>query len=248
MIGEMVQLARGALFLDTSAFVGQREARDAFKKGVILIVVVTLLAGSLPFLVSAVKGFLPGRLAAEQQNVQKQVRQILKVFPFEFDPETERMIVGSIEAGIDMGFKIAALPTPLPQPIGHFLQALGRWLTSPLARLGGWMSYAFVVLLVAKLLGGRATLAQMLGCTSLYVVPHLLSILSFVPCLGAVLGLVAFVWGVAVYVKGTAIANELSMGRAVLAVALPVVVVALLVLLVAIPVVALILVAVAGGG
>ena len=243
MVGEMLQLARGALFLDTQTFVAQREARDALRKGVLLVVIITLLAGSLSFLVSTVKGFLPPKWDAQREEVEDQISQVLKFLPFDMDAETERMIVGSIDAGLDIGFEIAQLPTPLPRPVKDFLQALGGWITAPLLRLGSWMGYAFWVLLVAKLLGGRATLSQMLGCTALYVAPQILTILQVITCLGPVLGFVAFVWGLVIYIKATAVANELSLGRALLAAILPAAVLIGLISLVVIPVVLLIVIA-----
>jgi hypothetical protein len=243
MVGEMLQLAGGALSLDTQTFVAQREARDTFRKGVLFIVVITLLAGSLSFIVSTVKGFLPPRWDAQRDEVEDQISQVFKFLPLEMDAETERMIVGSIEAGLDIGFEIAQLPTPLPRPVKGFLQALGGWVTAPLLRLGGWMGYAFWVLLVAKLLGGRATLSQMLGCTALYVAPQILTILQVVPCLGPILAFVAFVWGLVIYIKATAVANELSPGRALLAAILPAAVLIGLISLILIPVVLLIIIA-----
>ncbi|NIN64774.1 MAG: hypothetical protein GTO63_08745, partial [Anaerolineae bacterium] len=188
---------------------------------VLLVVIITLLAGSLSLIVSTVKGFLPPRWDAQRDEVEDQISQVFKFLPLEMDAETERMIVGSIEAGLDIGFEIAQLPTPLPRPVKDFLQALGGWITAPLLRLGGWMGYAFWVLLVAKLLGGRATLSQMLGCTALYVAPQILTILQVIPCLGPILAFVAFVWGLVIYIKATAVANELSPGRALLAAILP---------------------------
>jgi len=243
MVGEMLQLARGALSLDTQTFVAQREARDAFRKGVLFVVVITLLAGSLSFIVSTVKGFLPPKWDAQRDEVEDRISQVFKFLPLEMDAETERMIVGSIEAGLDIGFEIAQLPTPLPRPVKDFLQALGGWVTAPLLRLGAWMGYAFWVLLVAKLLGGRATLSQMLGCTALYVAPQILTILQVVPCLGPILAFVAFVWGLVIYIKATAVANELSPGRALLAAILPAAVLIGLISLIVIPVVLLIIIA-----
>ena len=61
----------------------------------------------------------------------------------------------------------------------------------------------------------------MLGATALYAVPHGLDILGFVPCLGGVLGLVATVWGIAIYVKALAVANDFSTSRAIVATVVP---------------------------
>jgi len=105
--------------------------------------------------------------------------------------------------------------------VGVSLRSLGAFLSLPFGRLAGWIGYAMWVLLVAKLLGGRATVAQMLGATALYVAPHALDILSSVPCLGLVIGMVTTVWGIAIYVKAVAVANEFSISRAIAATVVP---------------------------
>jgi hypothetical protein len=101
------------------------------------------------------------------------------------------------------------------------LSNLGAFLSLPFSRLAGWIGYGIWVLLAAKLLGGRATVSQMLGATALYAVPHVLNILGPVPCLGGMLGLVATVWGIAIYVKALAVANDFGVGRATAATVLP---------------------------
>jgi len=63
--------------------------------------------------------------------------------------------------------------------------------------------------------------SQMLGTTALYAVPHILDVLSVVPCVGGVAGLVAALWGVAIYVKAVSVANHFSLGRAAVATLLP---------------------------
>ena len=57
--------------------------------------------------------------------------------------------------------------------------------------------------------------------TALYALPHAFDILGFVPCLGPLLGLSATIWGIAIYVKAVAVANEFSVGKAILATVLP---------------------------
>jgi hypothetical protein len=98
---------------------------------------------------------------------------------------------------------------------------MGAFLSLPFGRLAGWMGYTLWAMLVAKLLGGRATVSQTLGATVLYAVPHALDILDFVPCLGPTLGVAATVWGIAIYVKAMAVANDFSIGRAVTATVVP---------------------------
>ena len=81
-----------------------------------------------------------------------------------------------------------------------------------------WLTWGVLTLIFARLLGGTATIAQMLATSSLVVAPHVLEAFSFVPCGGALLQLLAFFWGLAAYVKGTALANRIGVGRAALAV------------------------------
>ncbi len=90
--------------------------------------------------------------------------------------------------------------------------------------MAGWIGYAIWVLLAAKLLGGKATVSQMLGTTAFYAVPHVLGILGFIPCVGGLLGVVATVWGIAIYIKAVAVANDFGIGRATVATVLPVLV------------------------
>jgi hypothetical protein len=85
--------------------------------------------------------------------------------------------------------------------------------------LGAWLGYGIWVMLFAKLLGGRASLASFFGATAIFVVPHLLLILRWVPILGGLLAFIAFVWGLALYVKATAVSHGLTLDRALLAVA-----------------------------
>jgi hypothetical protein len=49
-----------------------------------------------------------------------------------------------------------------------------------------------------------------------------------VPCLGGLLGVVATVWGIAIYVKALAVANEFTIGRAIVATLLPALVIIVL--------------------
>jgi hypothetical protein len=57
-----------------------------------------------------------------------------------------------------------------------------------------------------------------------------LSFFAWIPCLGSILALIAFVWGLVIYVKATVVSHELSVGRALVAVFVPMAVIVLLVL------------------
>lgn len=72
--------------------------------------------------------------------------------------------------------------------------ALARLLTAPLGLVGGWLAYGLLAHLLARLLGGRASLAQTLGCTALAESPCALLLVPLLPPLGpSAVGLWAWV-------------------------------------------------------
>ena len=221
---ELLQPAWDALWFRHAAYTQQVARADALKRGLMLLVLVTLLAGIVPLIINVVDGLRPLNLEAQQQESERGLREFFQTMgpylnlPPDLDVE---QIFTYMRAGVGIGYDIANLPTRLPRPVGVLLRNLGAFLSLPFGRLAGWIGYAMWVLLVAKLLGGRATVAQMLGATALYVVPHVLDILSPVTCLGPVIAVVTTVWGMAIYVKAVAVANEFSISRAIAATVVP---------------------------
>jgi len=223
---ELLQLAWDVLLFRHESYVQHAARADALKRGLALVVLVALLAGLIPFFINVVGDLRPMAIEARRQEAEEGMQEFTQSLAamrqlFDVPPEFERQMTAYMRAGMRIGSRIEALPTRLPKPVGRVLQDLGAFLSLPFSRLAGWIGYSIWVLLVAKLLGGRATASQMLGATALYAVPHVLEILDFVPCLGATLGLVAVVWGIAIYVKALAVANDFSMGRATVATVVP---------------------------
>jgi hypothetical protein len=223
---ELLQLARGVLLFKHEAYVQHIARADALKRGLILLVLATLVAGSISLIINVVGDLHPTNLEDRRREAEEGLRESLKLLEpmrqyLDLPPGFEQEILKHARPNIEMGFRIAALPTRLPKPVGGVLQDLGAFLSSPFSRMAKWLGYGIWVLLVAKLLGGRATVAQALGATALYAVPHALDILSPVPCLGGVIGLVTTMWGIVIYVKALAVANDFSIGRAVASVVVP---------------------------
>ncbi len=221
---ELLQFAWDTLLLKDEAYTQHVARADVLKRGLTLLVLATLLAGVLPLIVNVIGDLRP--ISAQRQEAEQSIREITTSMDplrdlFGMPPGFEQDFITGLQGGMEMGFSIAELPTPLPRPLGQLLQNLGAFLSLPFSRLAGWIGYALWVLLVAKFLDGKATLSQMMGTTALYAVPHVLGILSFVPCLGSLLGLVATVWGIAIYVKAVAVANDFSIGRAIAATVIP---------------------------
>jgi len=221
---ELLQLAWDALLFKHTAYTQHVARADALKRGLILLVLVTLLGGVISLIINVVDDLQPMNLEAQRRKTEQAFQGFFRSWepyldlPPDFDPDA---ILALLRPGMETGFRIAQLPTRLPRPVGTLLESLGGFLSLPFGRLAGWLGYAIWVLLIAKLLGGRATVAQMLGVTLLYVVPHFLDFLGFVPCLGPVLWVVATVWGIAIYVKAVAVANDFGIERAIAATAIP---------------------------
>jgi len=248
MISELISLARGALTLDDATFVEHTQSRDGLKRGLLLIVVIALLASVFTFLGDVVGSFGQPDFDEIQRQIEQQIEMQRQFNPGLRDPEFQKYFQGSLREGMAMGREIAALPANirfLPHWLGNLLEALGTWLSKPIAWIGAWAWYALWVLLFAKLLGGRATLERMLTATSLFVIPNILYIITdlfdlfgSIPAvggcisgLGGLIGLIPLVWGIAIYIKATATANEMSMGKAALAAALPLLLAIVLVIL-----------------
>lgn len=232
----LLEFAWDVLLFRDEAYAQHVARADVLKRGLALLVLVTLLAGLIPFIVNVINDLRLASIEVQRQEAEVGIQEFVKsldaVRPYlDLPPGFEEQMTAYMRAGMGIGFDVESLPTRLPKPVGRVLQDLGAFLSLPFSRLAGWMGYALWVLLVAKLMGGRATVSQMLGATALYAVPHILDFLGFVSCLGPMIGLVATVWGIAIYVKALTVASDFSIGRAITATIVPVLIVAVLSLL-----------------
>jgi len=84
-----------------------------------------------------------------------------------------------------------------------------------------WLPYTLAVYAVARALGSRVGLAEMLAASSLYALPHLLGFLRAVPGCGPLFAVALTIWGACIYLRAVAVAGQLDPPRALLAVLLP---------------------------
>jgi hypothetical protein len=226
---KLVQLAWDVSLFKHEAYVQHVASTDTLKRGLTLLVIVTLVAGALSFIINIIGDLRPMGIEAQRQEVEQSLQEFITSFRqmrqyTDVPPGFEEKMAAYMRSGIEIGLSVDALPTRLPKPVGRVLTDLGAFLSLPFIRIASWMGYTIWVLLIAKLLGGRATVSQTLGATALYAIPHVLDILGLVRCLGGLLGLVATVWGIAIYVKALAVANDFGIGRAIIATVVPVLV------------------------
>lgn len=240
--------------------------RDSVLRGFLLIVVVALLAGIPGFVIQLGRGLNPAAAESELAAARQGLRQALDTAAPYLEQagvtgSAQQVILDQIMQNMESGFKIAAdieaLPRPLPRFMGATLEAIGAWASQPFgnasfplsaAVLATWLGYGVWVMLAARLFHGKGELTGFFGTTALFAAPHVLDVLRWIPYVGGVIGFAAFAWGLAIYVKATAVSHKISVERAVVAVLLPAVVAALLLLLFVMGIVVLIAASAAGGG
>lgn len=233
---EFWRLLRGGLFLQDGVFVTMRDAEDGVARALHFIFTLGLIVG----LVVAAAGLakdLTSEPIGEIREVRDTIDEVLtRLEDYDIQLFANNRERDSFERNLDAGFGIAeevmdlvADTTPAPQPVVHLLERVGKWLSYPFGWLGMWLFWGVITLLFARMLGGTATIQQMLATTSLVVAPHVLDAFSFVPYGGPLLQILAFLWGVLVFVKATAVANRFGVGAAVLAVLAPLILLLVLV-------------------
>ncbi|MBC7263881.1 MAG: YIP1 family protein [Chloroflexi bacterium] len=234
MLGELFTITKSVITLRDDAYHSLKASADVFQRGLVILIVVGLVVGAVSGTVTFITR-LTQSTAADIAEIENFMTMYMRMFAEEMTPEEQALFENFVEDYIRMIIeiirKIEAIPTPLPRPIPYLLEALGVFLSTPFGMMSAWLTYGLLVLIFARLLGGRSTVQQMLGLTALAWVPGLLNALGFIPCLGLIIGLVALVWGFVIYVKATAIANDMDMGKALVAVLAPVLTVLLLVIL-----------------
>jgi len=247
-MSELLSTVRGAITLDISTLVRFRDAENVFRRGIVILILVGLVLGAVEFAVGFIGSFIAPSPEAQLAEMRQNFDQMLRFMPPDAAEAFEEQFLSNFEVGIEIGRNVVALPTPLPKVVGNLFEALGAWVSQPLAMLGGFLAYSIWVMLAAKLLGGTGRLQEFLGTAALSSVPYLLLILGWVPCLGSVLGLVAWVWGIVIWVAAAAVAHgwavpvataegdveryDVNWGRAILAVILPVLVLVVLMVLI----------------
>ncbi|MFN2227841.1 MAG: hypothetical protein ACK2UY_16085 [Anaerolineae bacterium] len=213
--------------LDDGAYHDWRDRPNIFLRGILLILIITLVAELVPFVVNLYNQVN----VLDAQAIREQIRESMDLQyqfnPVYQDPEVREMAEESIDSVIGMVTDIMAIRAPLPRGVSGFLTALGGWLTRAAGAIGGWLLYGALVLVTANLLGGGATLRDFYGMSALYVVPGLLAILQPVTCVGPLLALVGTIWSIVVYIKSTQMVAGLDLGRATVAALAPAVVLAL---------------------
>jgi hypothetical protein len=248
-----------AALFKTEAYERLRDRRDAVMQGFFVIVAVALIVAVPSFVTQLARSFRPpeAEIADARSGFQAVMDGMTPFFgqmglPAGAADQILAQASANFEAVAQIIAEIEALPTALPRPVGKMLTAFGAWVSHPFgaasfplsaAVLATWLGYGVWVMLAAKLMGGRGSLVGFFGTTALFAVPHVLDLFRWVPYVGSFLGFAAFIWGLAIYVKATAVSHKFRPALGFAATVLPVIVAAFLSILLIFVVGALALVA-----
>ncbi len=232
-MGSLIGTLFRTALLDDAAYRDWQERPNLFLRGIILIAIVSLITGLIPFAINLVNQVRPVDADAIRQQIDEAMEMQFRFNPTwqDMDPEARQMMEKMVDVMVPMITDIMEVRAPLPQGISGFFQAFGAWLSRTVRSLAGWLLYGAMVLVVVNLLGGSARLPNFLGMVALYAVPAVLGLLAQIPWIGCLFGLAALVWSIAVYVKATSVAGGLDIGKSILAVFAPFVVLLLLAVL-----------------
>lgn len=223
-----LDLIRGIVTLDEETYRDFLSSENVMKRGFLILLVCFFIASIPVFgqtLIESLSPFTP----QEAADFQEQFTGIFEQFQ---PPGSDDLFLEQFKENfliqLNIGVEIEALPTPLPLPIASFFHALGAWVGAALRSIGPWLWYGALVLLIAKLAGGRAVLNHFYGLTALFAIPNLLGIFSFIPILGTALSFAGLIWGIIVYVRAVQVSQEFSAGKAILITFLPLLILLLL--------------------
>ena len=174
------------------------------------------------------------QILAQLSLTQEQFNQILQ--KLSLAPEAIGQLIKQLEATPAQLEKLAAdvraeavkAEPPIGTRASRVVHLFGAWLSAPFKLASDWLLFALALLVVTKLLGGRATLPKHLGAVALAAAPLVLLIGLYIPDLanvttvamaGAVhyyariLALIGLVWAGLLLLRTVSLAHEISVWR-----------------------------------
>lgn len=172
-MSEYLQLGIKGFFLEQSVFQQQRAATDSLKRGFLLVVLIGFVLG-----VASMLGQIGEFLVSSDMDVEMQViYEGLIVMPWYQNlshsvPDFDAIFKQRYDqiTGIIKMLEQVTLP-------GAVLSVV----ISPIRQVVLWLVYGVFAHLVARMLGGRGTMAQTLGCTALASSASLLGLVQVIP-------------------------------------------------------------------
>ncbi|MCL4487142.1 MAG: YIP1 family protein [Chloroflexi bacterium] len=169
-MSELINLLRGALVLDDKTFRELRASPDVFRRAFTLVLVIGLTVGLVTGLIAIAQGLMSNPATEISQARAETLRSMQRFLP----PGTDAAFLDNFNVGWNIAERIVReVQTPLPHPARVIFQQVGAIVSYPFGWLGSLLFYGVLVQICVILLGGRGTIAQMLGLSSLTVAPHI---------------------------------------------------------------------------
>ncbi len=212
-----------ALLLEPEPYNELRESPNPFVEGLFLVVAVGLVVA----VASLIGSILAWASLPNMATVRQVVYENLVRMPWylQWEEQAGSRFVQEFKRWYDLGWQVSPILLGAP---GNLLFSLANLVLTPLGLVLSWLVYGVLAHVVARLLKGRATLVQTLGCTALAVAPQLLKIATVLPFVNV--GVVVGAWTLLCQYRGLREAHALPWGRAFLATVLPVLVLWLLII------------------
>lgn len=202
-----------ALFLEQDVYEDMRDDDNPFVEGLFVVVVISVAVALFALVGAALSRAALPDLQAMKQTVFEGLRNMAW-----FDQMVQaggQQALEMFQRFYDLGWQIFPRLAGYPDIGGAALNVL----LFPIQLILLWLVWGVVAHLIARLLGGKATLNQTLGVTALAEAPQLLALATVVPfvAVGGVIG----TWQMLCRYTALKTAHGLSWQRAVVATILP---------------------------
>lgn len=207
------------LFLDPDVYEEMRQDNNPFVEGLFLIVVVAVIVAIVGVIGTTMAWLSAPNPVALQETVMRGLENMdwyrqMAQFGGAEAIEQFRQTFNQIWQGV--------ISVVFPNPATAALNII----LLPLSIIISWLVYGVVAHLVARLLGGKASLSETLGTTAFAVTPQLFNLVLLFP--NVVVGGVVSTWTLLCRYTALKTAHQLSWGRALTATILPLIILGLI--------------------
>jgi len=209
VLSEYLNLGLGALFLQEETFNKMREDSRRVFKGFILIVLVGAIVAAMAIVGKA----LEWSVTPDLSNLKNIVLEEMQKTQWFQSMAREPRAMQGFRQTYDLWWQIFGSMFGV-----NMLGVVLNVIVNPITLTIRWLVYGVVAFIFARLLGGKGTLSQTLGCTALAVAPEMLKVAQVLPYVE--LGGLA-IWGIVCSYIGVKTASRLSPWRAFWATILP---------------------------
>ena len=208
-MNEYLNLGLGALFLQEETYAKMRDDARQVVKGLIFILMVGVIVAVLAF----IGKLLEWSTTPDLSNLSNIVLQEIQTTQWYRSMASNLQALQNFQQYYYLWWQIFGGLFGV-----NLVSAIINVIINPIVHVLRWLIYGVVVFLFAKMLGGKGTLGQTLGCTALAVAPEALGAIQFLPYVQ--LGGIA-IWGLICTYIGVKVSNQMTPWRAFWATLLP---------------------------